>query len=126
MGRDRPGCRNQAFNITNGDLFRWNQIWPHLADVLEVSVGAPLPMTLTEVMADKQPLWEQIVADHDLVPTPWADVSSWAFGDAVFSWDYDFLADSSKARRHGFTEHIETRAMFADLIAELRTRRIIP
>ncbi len=121
-----PAAANQAFNITNGDLFRWNQMWPHLANVLGVPVGAPLPMTLTDVMADKQPLWEKIVVDHDLVPTPWADVSSWAFGDAVFSWDYDFLADTSKARRHGFTEHVDTRAMFTDLIADLRTRRIIP
>ncbi|MFB9314670.1 SDR family oxidoreductase [Nocardioides plantarum] len=121
-----PAAANQAFNITNGDLFRWNQMWPFLAGVFGLPVGAPLPMTLADVMADKQELWERIVADHDLVPTPWADVSSWPFGDAVFSWDYDFLADGSKARRHGFNEHVDTRLMFADLVADLRQRRIIP
>lgn len=121
-----PVCADQAFNITNGDLFRWNQMWPVLADLLDVPVGAPLPMSLTEVMADKEPVWQRIVAEHDLAPTPFADVSSWPFGDAVFGWDYDFLADSSKARRFGFTEHIETRAMFAALIADLRHKRIIP
>ena len=121
-----PACAGQAFNITNGDLFRWNTMWPVLAELLDIPVGAPLPMSLTDVMADKAPAWEQIVAEHDLLPTPFADVSSWQFGDAVFSWDYDFLADSSKARRFGFTEHVETRAMFADLIADLRQRRIIP
>lgn len=26
-----PRCANQAFNITNGDLFRWNELWPKLA-----------------------------------------------------------------------------------------------
>ena len=121
-----PAAANQAYNITNGDLFRWNQMWPFLADVFGLPVGAPLPMTLADVMADKQALWERIVADHDLVATPWADVSSWPFGDAVFSWDYDFLADGSKARRHGFTEHVDTRVMFADLVADLRRRRIVP
>lgn len=121
-----PACAGQAFNITNGDLFRWNQMWPVLADLLDVSVGAPLPMSLADAMADKESVWQRIVAEHDLAPTPFADVSSWPFGDAVFGWDYDFLADSSKARRFGFTEHIETRAMFADLIADLRDRRIIP
>lgn len=120
-----PACADQAFNITNGDLFRWNQMWPLLAELLDVPVGAPLPMSLTDAMADKEPVWQQIVAEHDLAPTPFAEVS-WPFGDAVFAWDYDFLADSSKARRFGFTEHIETRAMFADLIADLRDRRIIP
>lgn len=121
-----PACAGQAFNITNGDLFRWNTMWPVLAELLDIPVGAPLPMSLTDVMADKAPAWEQIVTEHDLLPTPFADVSSWQFGDAVFSWDYDFLADSSKARRFGFAEHVETRAMFADLIADLRQRRIIP
>lgn len=24
-------CANQAFNITNGDLFRWNELWPKIA-----------------------------------------------------------------------------------------------
>ena len=121
-----PTCAGQAFNITNGDLFRWNTMWPVLGELLDIPVGAPLPMSLTDVMADKAPAWEQIVAEHDLLPTPFADVSSWQFGDAVFSWDYDFLADSSKARRFGFAEHVETRAMFANLIADLRQRRIIP
>ncbi|MEP7764230.1 SDR family oxidoreductase [Sanguibacter sp. 25GB23B1] len=121
-----PACAGQAFNITNGDLFRWNTMWPVLAELLDIPVGAPLPMSLTDVMGDKATTWEQIVAEHDLLPTPFADVSSWQFGDAVFSWDYDFLADSSKARRFGFAEHVETRVMFADLIADLRQRRIIP
>lgn len=26
-----PRCANQAFNITNGDLFRWNELWPKIA-----------------------------------------------------------------------------------------------
>ena len=121
-----PACAGQAFNITNGDLFRWNQMWPVLAELLDVPVAAPLPMLLTDVMADKEPVWKQIIADHDLTPTPFCDVSSWPFGDAVFGQDYDFLSDSSKARRYGFTEHIDTRAMFARLIRDLRERHIIP
>lgn len=121
-----PACADQAFNITNGDLFRWSQMWPVLAELLDIPVGAPLPMSLTDAMADKEPVWQRIVAEHGLTPTPFADVSSWPFGDAVFAWDYDFIADSSKARRFGFTEHIETRAMFTELITDLRNRRIIP
>ena len=121
-----PACADQAFNITNGDLFRWNQMWPVIAELFDLAVAPPLPMSLTDVMADKQPLWQQMIATHQLQPTPWADVSSWAFGDGVFSWDYDFLADGSKARRFGFHEHVDTRQMFTDLIGDLRDRRVIP
>ena len=55
-----------------------------------------------------------------------AEVSSWPFADAVFSWDYDFFADGGKARRFGFHEYVETAAMFPRLFGELRSRRVIP
>jgi hypothetical protein len=53
-------------------------------------------------------------------------VSSWGFGDFVFSWDYDFFADSSKARRNGFHEFVDTERMFLELFDTLRERKIIP
>jgi nucleoside-diphosphate-sugar epimerase len=121
-----PAAANEAFNVTNGDLFRWNDMWPRLAAVLDVPVGRPLPMSLSEAMADKEPVWDRMVAEHGLRSTPFAQVSSWAFGDAVFSWDYDFLADGSKIRRAGFTEQIRTEGMFEDLFTQLRRDRIVP
>ena len=48
------------------------------------------------------------------------------FGDFVFSWDYDFFADGSKARRFGFHEYVDSEAMFLGIFADLRRRRIIP
>jgi hypothetical protein len=77
-------------------------------------------------MADKQAAWDEIIAQHDLAPTPYGDVSSWAFGDAVFSWDYDLIADGSKARRHGFHHYVDTAEMFARIFDDMRARRIIP
>jgi nucleoside-diphosphate-sugar epimerase len=121
-----PSCANQAFNITNGDIFRWSRMWPTIAAALDVPIAAPLPMSLVDTMADKESLWEQMKADHDLAAVPFADVSSWPFADGVFSWNYDVLADASKARRFGFTEHIQTDQMFIDLIHDLRQQRIIP
>jgi nucleoside-diphosphate-sugar epimerase len=121
-----PRAGNQAFNINNGDLFRWNEMWPKLADAFDLEVAPPLPMNLQTVMADKGEIWDEIVARHHLAPTPYHQVSSWAFGDAVFSWDYDLIADGSKARRLGFHDHIQTDAMFCELFDRLRDRKLIP
>lgn len=121
-----PACANQAFNITNGDLFRWNDMWPRIADIFGLDTATPLPMSLADVMADKEPLWNSIVAEHELKPTPYRDVSSWAFGDFVFSWDYDVISDGSKARRMGFHRFVDTEAMFAGIVTDLRRQRIIP
>jgi hypothetical protein len=50
---------------------------------------------------------------------------SWPFGDAVFSWDYDFFADGTKARRSGFHEFIDIEQMFYGLFDELKAKKII-
>jgi nucleoside-diphosphate-sugar epimerase len=121
-----PACANQAFNISNGDLFRWQDMWPVIADYFELDTATPLPMSLADVMGDKEAVWDAIVAEHDLAPTPYSEVSSWPFGDFVLAWDYDVIADGSKARRLGFDRFVDTRAMFVEIFDELRGRRIIP
>lgn len=121
-----PQCANQAFNITNGDLFRWNDMWPAVARYFAIDVAPPLPLSLDTVMADKEPVWRAMIERHGLAPHAFADVSSWRFADFVFSWDYDMFGDGSKARRFGFHEHIETQAMFTRLFDDFRRRRIIP
>ncbi len=121
-----PRCANQAFNINNGDLFRWSELWPKIARWFELETVPPLPMSLNVVMADKEPLWRSMIEKHGLRETPYKDVSSWGFGDFVFSWDYDLFADGSKARRFGFHEYVETEAMLLGLFEDLRRRRIIP
>lgn len=121
-----PACANQAFNITNGDLFRWNEMWPAIAHYFDMEVAPSLPLSLDTVMADKEPLWRTMIERHGLAEHPFADVSSWRFANFVFSWDYDMFGDGSKARRFGFHEHIETQAMFFRLFDDFRQRKIIP
>ncbi|MBT2289301.1 SDR family oxidoreductase [Paenibacillus albidus] len=121
-----PGCANQAFNITNGDLFRWNELWPRIAAFFELETAPPLPMSLESVMADKETLWDTMVEKYGLMNNSYKDVSSWPFGDFVFSWDYDFFADGSKARRFGFHDFIDTEKMFMDIFEDFRKRKVIP
>jgi nucleoside-diphosphate-sugar epimerase len=121
-----PRCANQAFNINNGDLFRWNELWPRLARFFELDVAPPLPLPLSVVMTDKEPLWQAMVAKYDLAPYPYQEVSCWGFADFVFSWDYDLFADGSKARRFGFHEFVDTEAMFLGIFTDLRRRNVIP
>lgn len=121
-----PRCANQAFNINNGDLFRWSELWPKVARFFDLEVAPPLPMSLNVVMADKESLWEAMVEKYDLQPISYGDVSSWAFGDFVFSWDYDMFADGTKARRFGFHEFVDTEAMFMGIFEDFRRRGVIP
>ncbi|MBT1688626.1 SDR family oxidoreductase [Dawidia soli] len=121
-----PACANQAFNITNGDLFRWNDLWPKLAAYFGLEAAPPLTMPLQTVMADKAPLWQTLQEKNGLVKHDYTQLSAWPFADFVFSWDYDFFADGSKARRFGFHEYVDTEQMFYQLFDTLRRERVIP
>lgn len=121
-----PAAANQAFNINNGDLFRWSEMWPKIAAYFGLECASPLPMTLENMMADKAPLWRELAQRHSLTEPDYRAVAGWRFADFVFSWDYDMFADGSKARRFGFHQFVETEAMFFSLFDAFRRRRIIP
>ena len=122
----QEAAANQAFNIGNGDLFRWSEMWPRIAQYFGMEVGPPLPLKLAEVMADKAALWERIVSAHALEAHPYASLSAWEFADFVFSWDYDMFGDGSKARRLGFHEYVETEQMFYRLFDTFKEHKVIP
>lgn len=119
-------CANQAFNINNGDLFRWSDMWPRIATYFDLETAPTIPLSLEVMMEDKEPLWDQIVEKYDLTDTPYSEVSSWNFGDFVFSWDYDMFADGSKARRLGFHEYVDTELMFMEIFDDFKKRKVIP
>jgi nucleoside-diphosphate-sugar epimerase len=121
-----PKCANQAFNISNGDLFRWTEFWPKIAAYFDIPVAQPLQMQLKTVMEDKNTVWENIQEKYHLDKHPYEKLVGWEFGDFVFSWDYDFFADGTKARRIGFYEFIDTEEMFFNLFDQFRQSRIIP
>ncbi len=122
---ESPTGTNEAFNINNGDLFRWSDLWPRIAAYFDMETAAPLPMQLDIVMADKEPLWNSMMEKYGLQYS-YAEVSSWKFGDFVFSWDYDFFADGSKARRAGFWEFVDTETMFLEIFENFKKMKVIP
>ena len=36
---EAAAARNEAFNVTNGDVFTWENVWPAIADALEMKPG---------------------------------------------------------------------------------------
>ncbi len=119
-------AKNDIFNITNGDYFRWQHLWPRIAAMFEMETAPPVPMPLTVYMADKAPLWDSIVAKYNLQALPFDQVASWLFADAIFRLDFDNITSTIKARRAGFHDCIDTEEMFSQFFADLRDKKIIP
>jgi nucleoside-diphosphate-sugar epimerase len=120
-----PRCANRAFNVTNGDAFRWCDLWPFLAGLFGLPCGRPRPMRMAHWMADKGPVWEEIRARHGLA-LPIAEVASWDFADFFLNMDYDVLASMTAARAAGFAGFVDSWAMFATQIEGYRAARILP
>ena len=76
-----PACRNQAFNITNGDIFRWQRLWPRIAAAFGIAPGVVRTITLADWMRDKEPVWDRIVEKHGLQPSRLDDIAQWNFAD---------------------------------------------
>jgi len=119
-------CANEAFNITNGDYFRWENLWPRIAESFGMAYGPPLQLPLTTFMRDKGTLWERMVQTYGLRPYRFEEIAAWGFGDALFNIEYDVMSDTGKARRLGFCDAVDTEEMFGRLIRQFRADRIIP
>ena len=121
-----PRAANQAFNIGNGDAFRWKHVWPHVASLFGLEPGPIKTMSLVDFMKDKGPVWDDIVRREGLKATDLFKLAPWTYADTVFARGWDNMISMVKANRFGFTEMIDTQVMMTEVIADFRARRIVP
>ncbi len=123
---ETPAAANELFNITNGDYFRWQFLWPKIARAFQMEVAEPVPMPLAVYMADKAPLWDAMTKKYGLVANAYDKIANWAFGDFLFHAAFDNITSTIKARRAGFHACIDSEDFFTGFYAEMREQRILP
>ena len=124
-----PKCANQSFNITNGDLIRWKNLWPVFADYFGMKLGSVKTIKLGQVMPDKAATWQQITEKYCLKTNSYDDFvvwPTWSYGDFVFGPAFDIASSTIKARQFGFHDCMNTGRMFIDLFDFYRREKIIP
>ncbi|QGY42489.1 NAD-dependent epimerase/dehydratase family protein [Maribellus comscasis] len=119
--------KNEIFNITNGDIFRWYQAFEKIADFFDMEVAGPQTFSLQEYMPGKTALWNGIVEKYGLQKNSLNNLVQWGFGDFIFNVEYDAILDVNKARRFGFhkmqTDSIE---YIINTFQTLKDKKIIP
>ncbi len=123
-----PAAANEAFNVVNGDVFRWNWMWSRLADWFGVK-AAPFDGTirpLEQQMEGDAALWRRVAErdglaepDLGLLASPWHT-------DADLGRPIEVVTDMSKSRRLGFRDYQPTDDAFVELFTRLRADRLIP
>ena len=119
---------NEAFNVVNGDVFRWRSLWPRLAEEFGVeAVGfETAPRPLEEQMAGMEDTWKELAVRHGLAEPGLGRLASWWHTDADLGRNVEVLTDMSKSRLAGFTSYRRTEDAFKELFARLRSERLIP
>ncbi len=132
-GAQAPAARGEIFNITNGDVMVWKNVWPAIARAvgLEPVFGAPL--SLAQFLPAHADAWDRLVTKHNLRPTRMADLlgESHHYADLLFSWGAQTppastLVSTIKLRQAGFGDCVDTEVMFARWLARLADRGVIP
>src|SRR5204863_10135618 len=121
-----PTCRNEAFNVTNGDVVSWRALWPIIAAYFGIAAGEARAFSLKEWASSKQSAWSAVVRHHDLVDTPLDEVADWAFADFHWSQGYDVVSDPAKLRATGFSETVDSGTMLLRHLQRYREAKILP
>lgn len=123
-----PAAADQAFNVVNGDVFRWRWMWERIAGWFDLEAeaftGEMAP--LVQQMADDAPVWARLAAEHGLVePDIGRLISPW-HTDADLGRPLEVVTDMSRSRRLGFDGYQASDDAFFDLFDTLRAQRLIP
>lgn len=125
---ETEAAHNEAFNVVNGDVFRWQWMWSRIADWFGIEAapfdGAVRP--LEQQMSGDADLWRRIAARDHLVEPDLARLASPWHTDADLGRPIEVVTDMGKSRRLGFTSYQPTDDAFFDLFAQLRADRLIP
>ena len=128
-----PNAAGQHFNVTNGDVFEWRNLWPAMAKTLGVKTGPDKPRAMATYLTEKAGVWDAIVRKHKLRPVKMAELvgESHHYADFCFAYGATELpppafVSAIKLRQAGFTEVCDTEDMFCYWLQNFIDRGILP
>ncbi len=121
-------AKNTAFNITNGDVFRWKWLWQRLADWFGIeAVGFEDQIkALEKEMQNDNEVWKIIAQKYQLKEENLQRLSSAWHTDLDLGRPLEVMTDMTNSRDLGFNEYQNTEKSFIDVFEKLKAERIIP
>lgn len=119
-----PHAQNRIYNITNGDLFRWANVWDRVAEYFGVPAGRPLTMDMGLFMRGQHELWARLKDRHGLV-LDLAEIQDWSQG-YILSSSLEMHSSTIRIRQAGFNDCLDSDDRLIELLDEMRERKYIP
>jgi nucleoside-diphosphate-sugar epimerase len=128
-----PAARGQHFNLTNGEVFSWQELWPSFARLFGLEAGEPRPLRLGTFLPSHEQTWQRIAATNGLRVTSLEAVlgqshfyADYTFGFGVTTAGAPALVSDVKIRQAGFGAAMNTEETFRWAIGGLIERRVLP
>jgi nucleoside-diphosphate-sugar epimerase len=127
-----PEAANKAFNITNGDVFEWRNVWPAMAETLGAETGADTPTSVAAYLDENADVWDQIVAKYNLRSRNLREFVGQGDQHADFAFAYGApevpraFVSTVKLRQAGFTKTIDTEDSFRNALQSLIDHKLLP
>ena len=130
---ETAAARNEAFNVTNGDVFTWENVWPAIADALDMKPGAAVPLSLVQTYPQWIARWDALRRKYNLIAPDLEAFVGLSFQYADYSMRYGqtqpgppSIVSTVKINNAGFTEMMDTEDMFRKWFRQARSSRLLP
>jgi nucleoside-diphosphate-sugar epimerase len=127
-----PHASNEAFNITNGDVFEWRNVWPAMAKTLGVETGPDNPTSVAAYLKENADIWDRIVAKYGLRSRNMLELVGQGDQHADFAFAYGAPAgprafvSTVKLRQAGFTKTVDTEDSLRNALQSLIDNKLLP
>lgn len=130
---ETPAASGETYNLTNGEVFSFRDMWPALAATLGVECGPDEPLLLAEYIPANADVWQRVVKRHGLRDIPLDALlgESHFYADMCFASGMDeppppTFVSSIKIRQAGYTATWNSEDSFCYWLADLMARKILP
>jgi nucleoside-diphosphate-sugar epimerase len=123
---------NETYNVVNGDMLVWQDLWPSIAQRFGMALGQAEPLELARQMPAFEAVWQRIVDKHGLRPLSLAQMigSSWQFTDRALAHGLAQPAHSVlspiKLRQHGFADCEDSEDSLHHWLERMQAARLLP
>lgn len=128
-----PACGGEHFNICNGDVFTFENLWPTITDALNVRMGPAKPTSIGETLPKRDAEWGALVDKYQLrAPRVVKEFIGESAELVDFATAYGIeeppqsVLSTIKARQYGFNDCIDTEDMIRKWLARYQEVRLLP
>lgn len=128
-----PAAHGEHFNLTNGEVFSWRDLWPSITHFFGLELSPDRPLKLAEYLPSRASLWDHMVEKHGLRKLSMAQI----LGESHHSADQRFgyglqeppppvFVSTVKIKQAGYTDTFDTEQAVKHWLGVLMDRKIIP